>query len=77
MLQTLTFTYNCTAHESTGYAPFYLMYGRIPRLPIDVMFHGVGRDDDITDYCSYVEKMRDDLKEALNHAQANASASQQ
>lgn len=77
MLQTLTFTYNCTAHESTGYAPFYLMYGRIPRLPIDVMFHSVGRDDNITDYVSYVAKMRDDLKEALNLAQANASASQQ
>uniref|UniRef100_A0A9J7ZL63 Gypsy retrotransposon integrase-like protein 1 n=1 Tax=Cyprinus carpio carpio TaxID=630221 RepID=A0A9J7ZL63_CYPCA len=77
MLQTLTFAYNCTAHESTGYAPFYLMYGRIPRLPIDIMFHSVGRDEDITDYGSYVAKMRDNLKEALNIAQVNASASQQ
>lgn len=77
MLQTLTFAYNCTAHESTGYAPFYLMYGRIPRLPIDVMFHSVGRNDDITDYSRYVAKMRDNLKEALSLAQVNASASQQ
>ncbi|KAI2668494.1 Retrovirus-related Pol polyprotein [Labeo rohita] len=77
MLQTLTFAYNCTAHESTGYAPFYLMYGRIPRLPIDVMFHSVGRDNKITDYGSYIAKMRDDLKEALDLAQTNASASQQ
>ncbi len=77
MLQTLTFAYNCTAHESTGYAPFYLMYGRIPRLPIDVMFCSVGRDDDVTDYGSYVSKMRDVLKEALNLAQANANSSQQ
>ena len=44
MLQTLTFVYNCTAHESTGYAPFYLMFGRIPRLPGDMMFHNVERD---------------------------------
>lgn len=77
MLQTLTFAYNCTAHESTGYAPFYLMYGRIPRLPVDVMFHSIGRDDDIMDYDSYIAKMRDDLKEALNLAQANARASQE
>lgn len=77
MLQTLTFAYNCTAHESTGYAPFYLMYGRIPRLPVDVMFHSVCRDGTVTDYGSYVAKMRDDLKEALNLAHANASASQQ
>jgi len=53
------------------------MYGRIPRLPIDVMFHSVGKDDNITDYGSYVAKMRDDLKEALNLAQSNAIASQQ
>ncbi|KAK0139129.1 Transposon Ty3-I Gag-Pol polyprotein [Merluccius polli] len=77
MLQTLTFAYNCTAHESTGYAPFYLMYGRIPRLPIDVMFHNVERDCDIADYDKYVLKLREELKEALSSAQANAVTSQQ
>ncbi|KAF7643146.1 hypothetical protein LDENG_00244440 [Lucifuga dentata] len=29
-LQTLTFMYNCTAQETTGYPPFYLMFGQIP-----------------------------------------------
>lgn len=77
MLQTLTFVYNCTAHESTGYAPFFLMYGRIPRLPVDVMFHNVARDNDVTDYDSYVKRMRDDLREALALAQTNTGASQQ
>lgn len=77
MLQTLTFAYNCTAHESTGYAPFYLMYGRIPRLPVDVMFHNVERDCDIADYDKYVRKMKEDLREALSSAQANAVISQQ
>ena len=62
MLQTLTFAYNCTAHESTGYAPFYLMYGRVPRLPIDVMFQSAERDCDLADYDQYVAKMRQDLK---------------
>lgn len=77
MLQTLTFAYNCTAHESTGYAPFYLMFGRIPRLPVDVMFHNVERDDEVTDYHSYIKRVRKDLKEALAAAQANAYSSQQ
>uniref|UniRef100_A0A8C5FQQ6 Integrase catalytic domain-containing protein n=1 Tax=Gadus morhua TaxID=8049 RepID=A0A8C5FQQ6_GADMO len=77
MLQTLTFAYNCTAHESTGYAPFYLMYGRIPRLPVDVMFHNVERDCDIADYDKYVLKLREELKEALSSAEANAVTSQQ
>ncbi len=76
MLQTLTFAYNCTAHESTGYAPFYLMYGRIPKLPVDVMFSSIGRDCVITDYDTYVRRLRDDLKEALSLAQMNAEASQ-
>uniref|UniRef100_A0A8C2FH10 Gypsy retrotransposon integrase-like protein 1 n=1 Tax=Cyprinus carpio TaxID=7962 RepID=A0A8C2FH10_CYPCA len=77
MLQTLTFAYNCTAHESTGFAPFFLMYGRIPRLPVDLMFQSVDRDNIVTDYDQYVKKMKDDLREAMLLAQANNIASQQ
>ncbi|KAL0189826.1 hypothetical protein M9458_016925, partial [Cirrhinus mrigala] len=76
MLQTLTFAYDCTAHESTGYAPFYLMYGRIPKLPVNVMFCSIERDSAITDYDTYVRRLRDDLQEALTLAQKNAEASQ-
>lgn len=72
-VQTLTFMYNCTAHETTGYPPFYLMFGRIPRLPVDVLFRSVLHDPAVTNYDKYVACLTDDLKEAMVIAQDHAA----
>uniref|UniRef100_A0A673JUV2 Gypsy retrotransposon integrase-like protein 1 n=1 Tax=Sinocyclocheilus rhinocerous TaxID=307959 RepID=A0A673JUV2_9TELE len=76
-LQSLTFMYNCTVHETTGFAPFYLMFGRVPRLPVDMMFRSVLSDSTSTNYSKYVSSLSKDLSEAMNIAQKLASKEQQ
>ncbi|KAI0235706.1 hypothetical protein LSAT2_013784 [Lamellibrachia satsuma] len=57
--------YNLTPHSSTGYAPYYLMFGRQGRQPVDLLL-GTGDQDDIqTDWV--IEHQRR-LREANSRA---------
>lgn len=76
MLNTLTFAYNCTIHETTGFPPFFLMYGRTPRLPVDLMFGSVFLDGETVDMDKYVQSLGRDLREAMTLAQAHANKQQ-
>jgi hypothetical protein len=60
--------YNCTHHESTGFSPFQLMFGRKPRLPVDII-KGLNENQTADrDYLQYVEKVRQSLKTAYEQA---------
>ncbi|KAL9983193.1 hypothetical protein ACROYT_G005330 [Oculina patagonica] len=66
-LNKLIHAYNCTRHETTRFSPFYLMFGRSPRLPVDLLFD-LGNDPQQGDYQDYVKTWQADMRWAYDIA---------
>jgi hypothetical protein len=60
----LVMVYNMTPHTTTGFSPFYLLYGREPRLPIDDVFC---RLDSSVTVDEYVRNQNHRLRHAFRH----------
>ena len=56
---------NATRLLITGYSPYFLMFGRRPRLPVDLLFPTVRRDENSRTTDEYVTSLYDKLKSAL------------
>lgn len=73
-LNKLLYAYNCTRSELTGFSPFYLLYGRSPRLPVDVLF-GLNSEAPTSNQKEYVEKWEHGMEEAYKIARECAKKS--
>uniref|UniRef100_A0A8C6M880 Gypsy retrotransposon integrase-like protein 1 n=1 Tax=Nothobranchius furzeri TaxID=105023 RepID=A0A8C6M880_NOTFU len=60
--------YNCTRNDTTGYSPYELMFGRQPRLPIDIILGIQPEKTSHKTQSEYVENLRQRLQESYSLA---------
>ncbi|XP_044211122.1 uncharacterized protein LOC122984617 [Thunnus albacares] len=73
-LNKVVHAYNSTVHESTGFSPFFLLFGMEPTLPIDLMFPNE-EEKNRTSQVGYAEKWQKSMQEAYDIAGKNMSKS--
>ena len=72
-VESMTHAYNSTRHSCTGYSPFFLMFGREPRIPLDLMAGNDDVDEDEPQEVSaYVGDLHNTLREAYRTAEKQA-----
>uniref|UniRef100_A0A1A8ASJ6 Gypsy retrotransposon integrase-like protein 1 n=1 Tax=Nothobranchius furzeri TaxID=105023 RepID=A0A1A8ASJ6_NOTFU len=63
-LNKLVYAYNATKSGVTGFSPFYLLYGRSPRLPVDMLFSSSpNTDQGHIDHQSCMQRWRQGMKD--------------
>ena len=65
--------YNATRSQVTGYSPYFLMFGRRPRLPVDLLFPTVNNQEWTRTIDEYVKALYERLRECLKLAQESAT----
>ena len=67
-ISTLTYAYNCTRSNATGFSPYYLLYGRQPLLPIDIEYGVFTPELSEAITYKYVQELKSRLENTFNKA---------
>uniref|UniRef100_A0A3B3WSH8 Gypsy retrotransposon integrase-like protein 1 n=1 Tax=Poecilia mexicana TaxID=48701 RepID=A0A3B3WSH8_9TELE len=64
----LVHAYNSTKCDATGFSPYFLMFGREAKLPVDMCFGMSFGEDGEHQHSAYVAKLKDNLQRAYDMA---------
>ena len=73
----LVHAYNSTKHDSTGYPPFFLMFGRHPHTAVDASLGLNSPDESISSRAHYATKLKERLDFAYKAAARESNKSGQ
>ena len=72
-IRSMVIAYNATWSQVTGYSPYFLMFGRRLRLPVDLLFPTVNNREWTRTIDEYVKTLYEQLRECLMLAQESAT----
>ena len=74
-IRAVCMAYNTSIQQTTGYSPFFLMYGRQARIPVDLMYNPDSPDE--LPHHEYAALIRNTLEDAYSSVREHMTAKQE